>query len=215
MLTLSALHPFHRNNSGDFWTSATVRDPTIFSYTYPELINLSEHVTLVHRVNSLYSQNATSQFSWDLEKVPEPAPEGESQSATAIPSGGYGTSGPMHHLHGQSGQELEYHYFVNIRARKGGSASAYKVLVFFDDEVGRTTPNSRAWIDDPGFVGFTGFPSTAMSGEETKNGVIALTIALEERVTRGALSSLDETNVAAYLQERMTCRVVVVSFTYT
>jgi hypothetical protein len=47
------------------------------------------------------------------------------------------------------------------------------------------------------------------------NSVVALTRALEERVTRGKLSSLNEANVAAYLQERMTWRIVMVSLAPT
>ncbi|KAF2134809.1 Di-copper centre-containing protein, partial [Dothidotthia symphoricarpi CBS 119687] len=54
------LHPFRCNSAGDFWTSATVRDHTVFGYTYPELIGLSEDVTLIRRVNALYGENATS-----------------------------------------------------------------------------------------------------------------------------------------------------------
>jgi hypothetical protein len=182
---------------------------------------LSENVTLVHQVNTLYRENATSQFSWDLEKIPEPR-EDEHQSVAAMHSGSYESSGPMHHLYGQSGQrpDYQYHYFVNIRARKGEYAGAYKVFVFFDAEHKTTeaTAYIPAWIHDPGFVGFTGFASTAvLSKEETRevNGVVALTKALEERVIRGKLLSLNEADVAAYLQERMTWQIVVVSLTPT
>lgn len=60
----TALHPFHCNSAGEFWTSASIRNHTIFGYTYPELISLSEEATLVRRVNALYGENATSQFSF-------------------------------------------------------------------------------------------------------------------------------------------------------
>ena len=60
------LHPFHRNKAGDFWTSASVRDHTVFEYTYPELVGLSADDTLVGRINRLYGDNAQSQFSWKL-----------------------------------------------------------------------------------------------------------------------------------------------------
>jgi tyrosinase len=70
ILTIEALHPFHSNEAGDFWTSKTVRDHTVFGYTYPELIDLSDNITLVRRVNALYGQNAASQYSWDLTPAP-------------------------------------------------------------------------------------------------------------------------------------------------
>jgi hypothetical protein len=100
-------------------------------------------------VNALYGENATSQFSWNLEKVPE-SHKDEPQSATAMPSGGYGSSSPMGHLYGQSGQrpDYQYHYFANIRARKGGYAGAYKLFVFFEAE-NKTTEAIPAWMQDP------------------------------------------------------------------
>lgn len=68
-LTLVALCPFHRNAAGDFWTSATVCNHTVFGSTYPKFLDLSATDTLVGSVNALYRGNATSRFSWEITRT--------------------------------------------------------------------------------------------------------------------------------------------------
>lgn len=249
VLTLVALHPFRRNDAGDFWTSATVRDHTIFGYNYPELMNLWD-ATLIHRVNALYGENATSQFSWDQSPKLKPIPESPSSSATSSaisestsvrPVEGYVATATEGNVgvastspsascspyavktrrstqHAQR-KDVQYHYFANIRAQKGGPVGAYKVFVFFGPQA---TPNQdnagiSEWIHDPGFVGFTGFQNAASPDGEVgqgdlleANSVVALTQALEEKLLMGQLSSLDEDTVAAYLHDNMSWKIVMV-----
>jgi tyrosinase len=259
ILTLEALYPFHCNEAGDFWTSKTVRDHTIFGYTYPELMDLSDNITLVRRVNALYGQNATSQYSWDLTPIPAPVHsscmskissskannsttastgvnistimtnngatitiQDSIASPTAIPSGGYTTQTHAHHRHQHSAQRSDFHYyyFVNVRVTKGGPDAASKVYVYLDaaPATGEVSTDSRRQLSGPGFVGFTGFQSMgsdvskAMQDDDAKiMGVVALTEALEEEARQGHLASMDEATVAAYLQEKMTWQIVVVS----
>lgn len=206
-LSVVALHPFHRNQAGDFWTSASVRDHTIFGYTYPELIGLSEDVTLVRRVNQLYGENATSQFTW---KLGDSAPgnrytHNEHRSVSSPQKGAY-----------------QYQYFANIRVQKSGSdGGAFKVYVFIGPTNQATTDtyDSTAWMRDASFVGFTGFQSTNSRGDgyagdpnlkHVANGVVALTRALEDRLRTGQLASLDEDTVGMYLHGNMSWRITTV-----
>lgn len=208
------LHPFHRNTAGDFWTSASVRDHTIFGYTYPELVGLSEDDTLVRRVNRLYGDNATSQFTW---KLGDPIP------LSTTPGNGY-TLNERRSIIVSSPQKGKYHYqyFANIRVQKSGAEGGYKIFVF----VGPTSIaangsayDSTAWMRDPSFVGFTGFQSTNGHGDgylgnpdlkREANGVVAMTKVLEDRQRIGVLSSLDEDIVAAYLHDNMSWRITTV-----
>ncbi|KAF9695044.1 hypothetical protein EKO04_006774 [Ascochyta lentis] len=202
------LYPFHCNQAGDFWTSASVRDHTIFGYTYPELVGLSEDVTLVRRVNQLYGDNATSQFSWKIgDPMPLPAPGNayphrERRSVSSPQTGKY-----------------QYQYFANIRVQKSGSEGGFKVFVFVGPTLVSTTGSTydaTEWMRDPSFVGFTGFQSTNGHGDgylgnpdlkHDANGVVALTKALEDRLRTGQLSGLDEDTVGQYLHDNMSWRI--------
>jgi tyrosinase len=190
----SALYPF-RDEVGDFWTSRTARDHTIFGYTYPELMGVSNRTSLVRKVNALYGENATSQFSWDSSLNGSFAAQHQQHSAQSIHAG--------------------YQYFANIRPLNGGLTSAYRVYVFLDDMTAARQASEIAsqHVDDPGFVGFTGSQDTAHTVGAA--GVIALTEALEAKVRQGQLASMDEVAVALYLREKMTWRAEVVCFHVT
>jgi tyrosinase len=173
-------------------------------------MNLSDSITLARRVNALYGQNATSQYSWDL--TPAPA------SAPTSPLGGYTVHERHHRQHQRSAQrsDLHYHYFANICVTKGGPEAAYRIYVFLDATLATGEVSTATWLQlsGPDLVGFTGFQSMgeAIQDESEKiTGVVALTEALEEKVRNGQLASMDEATVAAYLQEKMTWQIVVVS----
>jgi tyrosinase len=239
LLIPEALHPFHRNPEGDFWTSETVRDHTIFAYTYPELLGLSDNDTLVCRVNQLYGPNATSQFSWDLKLAPAPGQSSctppsstltedesttTSQDTVAGSAAGQVAQGDRHgrNLHRVQGYDLHHQYFANIRTAKGGLEAAYKVYVFLDASpaVGEVSTATWRQLSGPELVGFVGFQGTGgnevmkttQDEGDKMTSVVALTEALEEKVRQGRLSSMDEAMVGAYLQERMTWQIVTVSF---
>jgi len=181
-LTSTALYPFHRNTAGDFWTSASVRDHTIFGSTYPEFLGLSATDTLVGRVNALYGGNATSRFSWETARA---------EQHVAVPQN----------------SDVQYQYSAVIRAQHMGPGGVSKVLVFLDADmhINAGPANTQAWMSEPGFVGYSGFQN-AVGQEKTEmqtNGVVALTVALEDRMRMGELRSMDENVVGTYLQEKL------------
>jgi hypothetical protein len=194
-LILTALYPFHRSTAGDFWTSATVRDHTVFGSTYPEFLGLSATNTLTARVNALYGPNATSQFSWETARIDQ-------------------------HIASPQSGDAQYQYFANIRAQHTGPGGVTKVFVFLggDMSVNTESPDPLHWMADPTFVGYTGFQGAAGQesgvahemGMQTK-GVVALTKALENHLRRNDLESMDEAAVGAYLQEKLIWKLVGVS----
>ncbi|KAH7091062.1 hypothetical protein FB567DRAFT_588966 [Paraphoma chrysanthemicola] len=229
------LHPFRCDDAGNFWTSETVRDHTKFGYTYPELVGLSEKDTLVRRVNALYGENATSQFSWDQDQQPtddvSSVVSSQSSSSSCTTRSGLSTEvttacrddrghGNRDRRHGHSAQRLDvqYHYFANIRAAKGGSDRAFKVYIYLDSAIASAqdvSGNTQA-ASTPILVGYTGFQSTAYQASEMlpnemqkTGGVVALTKALEEKARVGEVASLDEATVAPYLREHMTWKIAL------
>lgn len=202
------LHPFHRNKAGDFWTSASVRDHTIFGYTYPELVGLSADETLVMRVNRLYGNDAKSQFSW---KLGDPVPSASSGKAyTYNERRSISVSSP------QNGP-YQYRYHANIKMKKPSAEGGSRVFVFLGSTDAATTGSvydATLWMRNASFVGFTGFQTMGYAGDALStgdaNGVVALTDALEDRLRSGELSSLDEDTVAQYLNENMSWRITTV-----
>ncbi|KAJ8112746.1 hypothetical protein OPT61_g4959 [Boeremia exigua] len=203
------LHPFHRNKAGEFWTSASVRDHTVFGYTYPELVGLSADDTLIRRINQLYGEDATSQFSWKLgDPVPVPGP-----------GRGYTLNDRSISMSSPQQGKFHYQYFANIRVQKSGSEGGYKIFVFAgptDAATAGSTYDPTVWMRDPSFVGFTGFQSTNGHGDGyagdpkatgDANGVVAMTVALEDRLRTGVLASLDEDTVGEYLHGNMSWRI--------
>ncbi|KAH7390588.1 hypothetical protein BKA66DRAFT_580691 [Pyrenochaeta sp. MPI-SDFR-AT-0127] len=216
------LHPFHRNEAGEFWTSASVRGHTVFGYTYPELIGLTDDKTLVQRVNALYGPNATSHFSWELEptlqSVSETGPNKPSVMLLATSNSPSATTTASV----SSTSVVQYHYVANVRTQKYGSEGAIKVYVFLGavQELKESSSDASRWMSDPGFVGYTGFQHSAVKDSRgaqqmdmKMNGVIALTHALEDRARKGQLGNLDEIAVGTYLQEHMAWKIAIVRLT--
>jgi tyrosinase len=195
-----------------------VRDCTVFAYSYPELVSRAEGESLVRRVNSLYGENATSQFTFTLG---DPIRDGYTPRRAVQFADGVQRRESL-----QRG-EFQYQYYANVRAQKSGmdgADGAYKVFVF----LGRTrqlqdSMTPMDWLRDPSFVGFTGFQSSSTlnyggysgnpadgSGTQNANGVVALTKALEDRMAAGELSGLDEKMVGEYLNREMSWRISTV-----
>jgi tyrosinase len=204
------LHPFHRNRAGDFWTSASVRDHTVFGYTYPDLVGLSADDTLVMRVNRLYGNNATSQFTW---KLGDPVPSTSSGKGYVYDRRSIQVSSP------QANAPYQYQYFANIKVRRSGLESGYKIFVFLgptDAATAGSTYDPTQWMRNGNFVGFTGFQAMGYAGDPIStvpgdaNGVVALTNALEDRFNRHELLGFDEDTVAQYLHQNMSWRITTV-----
>lgn len=186
---LLALHPFHRDDSGAFWTSDMVRSTTTFAYTYPELVGLRNNDTssLVGKINALYGPNATPQFS-------------KRTLETRGIAGAPNFSG-------------ERHYMANIRVHKFGLDGSFNVYIFLGAE---PCSEPSEWTKDISFIGTTGILAQTgvrdadNSGREA-NSVVPLTAALEARVRSGDLRSMKEDSVAAYLKQNLKWRISKVS----
>ncbi|KAH6864910.1 common central domain of tyrosinase-domain-containing protein [Alternaria rosae] len=106
-----------------------------------------------------------------------------------------------------AGSDVQYQYSAVIRAQHMGPWGVSKVFVFLDADMNINTgpASTQAWISESGFVGYAGFQNT-IGVEETEmktNGVVVLTVALEDGMRMGELRSMDAIVVGTYLQEKL------------
>ncbi|KAH7118957.1 hypothetical protein B0J11DRAFT_552225 [Dendryphion nanum] len=179
--TNSALKPFHRNHDGTFWTSETVRYPSAFGYTYPELVGMKNGNTapLVRKVNELYGPNARAQkrsIIGTYQALGAPTFSGRRQ------------------------------YTTNIKANKFGLGGSFNCYVFLGDQ--EITSDATQWTEQDSFVGFTGiFSQSNQKADIEAYGAVPLTAALEDRVRAGKLASMEEQDVGGYLKSNLKWRI--------
>ncbi|OAG11374.1 Di-copper centre-containing protein [Paraphaeosphaeria sporulosa] len=195
----TALKPFHKDDSGNFWTSDSIRDHTIFGYTYPDLLDLPSNSTrsflnargvstsLIARVNALYGPNAS----------PLQSPELRDPKLLAR---GIATTGAPHF----AGKRQ---YSLEITVREFRDAGSLSVYAFFGSPKG----DVEGWVRDKGFVGTASFLGASKKASQRAHSVIPLTPALEAKARSGDLATLGEEDVAEYLRNVLRWRVVQVS----
>jgi tyrosinase len=187
-----ALKPFHRDDTGNFWTSNLIRDHTAFGYTYPDLLGLSNSTNttlsrrgvptaLIARVNALYGPRAAPLQSRQLLRR------------------GMSTTGASHFFGRRQ-------YTLSIQVREFRDPGALKVFAFCGPVKSRLVD----WPQEPGFVGVTSILAATKDTMQEAHSVIPLTPALEAQARRGKLRSLNERDVAAYLKRHLRWRVVKV-----
>ncbi|KAF2259452.1 Di-copper centre-containing protein, partial [Lojkania enalia] len=185
------LKPFHRNDDGAFWTSESIRQTSIFAYTYPELLNHSIE-SLITKVNALYGPDATPQWSRNSLS----APSNLAQRATLSPN----------RISGTPNFSGERQYMASIRVCKFGLDGSFNVYVFLGDSGEDVT----CWTSEEAFVGVTGILATGMKDEQGSGdvtGAVPLTAALEARVRSGELKGLGEEEVTPFLRDNLKWRV--------
>ncbi|KAF2877846.1 hypothetical protein BDV95DRAFT_479733 [Massariosphaeria phaeospora] len=194
---VTALHPFHRNDAGDFWTSESSRHTDVYAYTYPELAGLNPNDTspLVSKVNTLYG--------------PKPTRPQQTKRGTSTIAGAPNFSG-------------QRQYIADIKVHKFGLDGSFNVYVFLGDTLLADEPlggsdsnsnsNSKQWSAAPSFVGITGFlaqngVTNVQKKTQEANGAVPLTAALEAKMRAGELRSMQEDVVSAYLQRNLRWRI--------
>ena len=185
--------PFHRDDAGTFWTSETIRSPSTFAYTYPELVGLNGNDTsaLVSRVNALYGPNATPQ---------KRNVDGEPIERSAL---------TRRDIAGAPNFSDERQYIANIKVHKFGLDGSFNVYVFLGDKPGL---DSRQWTSEGSFIGVNGILAQSGVTDATKvkqeaNGAVPLTAALEAKVRNGQLEGMKEDAVGTYLRYNLRWRI--------
>lgn len=186
----SALTPFRRDDSGNYWNSDSVRYPSTFGYTYPELVGLNSGDTgpLVKRINALYGPNARSQKKRNI----------------------FG----LHRMLGAPNFSGRRQYIANIKARKFALDGSFNCYIFLSNDL--PLLDVAQWTNEDHFVGMAGVLSQPGNANNEKsqvetNGAVPLTAALEEKVELGELKSMEEQDVMEYLRWHLKWKIAKVS----
>jgi len=166
----SNLLPFHSDASGGFWTSDAVRNPTVFSYTYPELEsgNVSDVITAI---NNLYG----SQFSGSPSKHKR---QTYSNKDT--------TSNPKQ-------------YIANVKTQKYSLDTSYSIYFFLGKPSSDPTQWSFD-STLVGTMGVMSTVRSDTLSPVVVSGTVPLTNKIHEYVDEGLISSLDDNVVTEYLK---------------
>ncbi|KAF2639969.1 Di-copper centre-containing protein [Massarina eburnea CBS 473.64] len=190
----TALKPFHSSDTGDFWTSDSVRHWQTFGYTYLAVQNLTDTDTIVSRVNALYGTSARPMFSDPLSVYASP----QSSHKRSISISGASTFASRRQ------------YTVNIRLHEVSFDGSLKFYFFFGEPV---TGDAVDWVDEQGFIGVTSVLAASVQGGNEINTVVPLTAALEARVRILDLPNMEEAFVDDYLTGNLRWKIVQVRST--
>ncbi len=228
----TALTPFFASTDGTFWTSDTVRDPTVFGYTYQEIAGYSVtrragHTTarsqVIAAINNLYGSYSPASLSIS-----------ESRQRRAAPSARRPSGGSGRHISTEDGKKAverdqesppptgrpppgtivvsnKYREWVaNVRMERQGLDSSFFVHMF----LGEPPTSSKGWPYAPNLVGTMsafaspGMGKTEVMGRRLMSGTVPLTAALMKEVVDGRLPCLDAEVVQPYLQRNLEFRVL-------
>nr|OQO26612.1 hypothetical protein B0A51_06674 [Rachicladosporium sp. CCFEE 5018] len=208
----SPLTPFHKDTSGNFWTTNDVRDMKVFKYTYPEFANSDGSINAIKSyVNKLYGPGATATAgSSKRTAAPEAAPYAAGNTTatagTAYPTATGTLVQPDNATPLRANNGSLYQYVANIRTPRYALNGSYSVFVF---NRAPTSEDPTTWSLDANLIGPYGI--LAQPGMTEKNittaGSIPLTRALTYEVTRGGLTDLSEKTVVPYLTANLKWRV--------
>ena len=203
--TASPLPPFHMNALGDMWTSTTIRDWTVFGYTYPELVGNPSNSTLTSTINQLYKPQTPGLCTGN---TTNPALGGN--NATQPDIGGKNITQPI--LEGKNVtqpalQAIEWSCEVNMPSNIQVS---YAVRAF----LGEPSHNPADWPTDDNCIGqLASMSSPRSKADHTVTGSIGLSQALMRKHEAGELKSLDKATVQAYLKKHFSWRIQALDLT--
>ncbi|KAK6539639.1 hypothetical protein TWF694_009845 [Orbilia ellipsospora] len=188
------LKPFHRTQSA-FWTSALVKNHTVFWYNYPELSDMGTvpdyrlRSRLRIRIQALYGSSA-----------PQSTLRDTATSKRALQNRAGNTP--------QLVRDKKYHeWTTNVRINKYVTPGSYLINIF----IGEPT-KGLLWTDDPNFVG--SFYIFSMNGtchgcapKSIITGSVPLTKLLIACAKQGHINDLTPNSVIPYLKDNLTWRV--------
>lgn len=178
----SPLMPFYKSGS-TFWTTNTVKDWTVFRYTYPEFANGGGKSAVAKAVNNLYGPGAKGTAG------------SSKRGLFDLPIGALAQNGSA------------FEYIANIQAPRYALNGTYLILLFLGSP---KSEDCSTWFNDDNLVGPMGVLSQPNMNEKevTISGSIPLTRTLTEKLGSGLLSELTEALVGPFLQSLLQWRIL-------
>lgn len=202
----SPLTPFHKDTSGNFWTTNQVKNwASTFHYTYPEFSDSDgSKGAIASYVNKLYGPSATATAGSSkrtAEAEPFAAAEAVPTAAPELPELVERDGTPFKADNGSL-----FQYVANIQAPRYALNGSYYIFLF------NGKPTSEAplsWITDANLIGPMGVLSQpGMMGKElVAAGSVPLTRTLTNDVKGGLLGDLTEAAVVPFLKKTLQWRV--------
>lgn len=190
---VAALTPFHKDTTGDFWTTNAVQNwSTTFHYTYPEFADSDGSAAAIRSyVNNLYGPSATATAGSSKRTA---APEPVENVARAVPTSSVAASnGSL------------YQYVANINTTRYALNGSYSVYLFMGEPA---SEDPSTWLLAENLIGTQGIMAQPnMTANVVVAGSIPLTRSLTAQVACGALSSLSEADVIPFLQKNLEWRI--------
>lgn len=198
----SPLTPFHRDASGNFWTTNLVRNWWTFKYTYPEFANSDgSSASIKNYINKLYGPNASATAG--SSKRNAAAAPADSTTTSTTSAAATVTDDPTP-LVAQNGSL--YQYVANVQTPRYALESSYTIYLFHNDP---DTEDPAEWVLDANLIGPIGvLASSNMNSDLLIVNSVPLTRTLSDQVAAGALSSLAEALVVPYLKQSLKWRIV-------
>ncbi|KAI9675858.1 MAG: hypothetical protein M1822_008867 [Bathelium mastoideum] len=217
----SPLTPFHRDTTGDFWTTNLVRNwSSTFHYTYPEFADSDGSAASINSyINNLYGPSATATAGSTKRTASPLGNEAEMPHAVLLERDALATApepkpNPFLSRRAAKSQLANngslYQYVANIKTTRYALDGSYNIFLFLGAPA---TENPAAWILDPNLVGTQGILSQAgmdmssMNTDLVVSGSVPLTRALLAKVDSSELNSLVEGLVQPYLAKQLQWRV--------
>jgi tyrosinase len=187
----SLLTPFHKDVTGDFWTSEDVRSTETFGYSYPETTNYAggnSTSQVIEAINRLYGPIATASSQLDSRSLPSRI-------------SGNASSDPR-----------SWEWTANIRVQKCALAVPFYIHIF----IGPFSPDPFPWSFDPNLVGthfvfvkaFSTFSAPChCNSDQMVGATIPLTDSLVKNINQGNLKTLDPDDVNPFLAKNLSYRL--------
>lgn len=190
----TALTPFHKDQNGSFWTSAEVRDPSVFGYAYPETVKGHACAT-IKAVNKLYAK-AKDTPPLNVTKIDE-SNESSAQDKDRAAN---------------DEKSTYYEWVTNIRVAQNAVSSTFNVMIFLGDY---DQSNPQVWAREPSFVGtYSVFlPIDGITGPSAGAiiaGTVPLSHVINEKAKTAGCNPDDPDAVAAWLGDNLHWRVMKV-----
>ena len=208
----SPLAPFYRDGSS-FWTTALVKDWTVFKYTYPEFAHSDGSASSISNyINKLYGPGASATAGSSKRSLPGNSTQGyNSTEPSYLPSDlpfGLPFGLPddlLPSLTADNGSTFEY--VANIKTPRYALNGSYYVFLFLGEP---ENDEPDAWMDDANLVGPMGVLAQPdmQSSNVVAAGSIPLTRTLTSKLGSGLIGDLTEMIVSPFLEDMLRWRIL-------
>lgn len=191
----SALTPFYKDSSNNFWTTAQVQDWTIFKYTYPEFSNSDgSAASITNYVNKMYGPNANAVAGSSKRDLVGGGVSSVTEAVSEAIPGAVAQNGST------------YQYVANIQTNRYALNGSYQIFLFNGNP---TSEEPSSWITDKNLIGPMGV--LAQEGMAHANliaaGSVPLTTTLNKVLGDGILADLAEALVVPFLTANLQWRI--------